>query len=208
MAIAALALFAAMMLVIGAGRRYVQVRRTGDSGNRRSWRPDGSLEWWALAITDVGYLTVGVGAPLADLAGLPPLTVADHPMARGLGVGVAVLGIVLALAAQLSLGASWRIGINEAERTALVTTGAFRVVHNPIFAAVIVTFLGLALMVPNLVALAGVVVTMIGIQVQVRLAEEPYLRRAHGAAYTDYASRVGRFLPGIGRLRPELQPKT
>lgn len=207
MAIAVLALFAAMMLVIGAGRRYIQVRRTGDSGNRRTWRPDGSLEWWALAITDVGYLSVGVGAPLADLAGLPPLAAGDHPTVRGLGVGVAVLGIVLALAAQLSLGASWRIGINQAERTDLVTSGAFRVVRNPIFAAVILTFLGLALMVPNPIAVAGVAVTVIGIQVQVRLAEEPYLRRAHGAAYIDYASRVGRFLPGIGRLQPEHQPK-
>lgn len=207
MAIAVLALFAAMMLVIGAGRRYIQVRRTGDSGNRRSWRPDGSLEWWALAVTDVGYLVVGIGAPLADLAGLSPLAVGDHPMVRGVGVGVAVLGIVLALAAQLSLGASWRIGIDQAERTDLVTTGAFRVMRNPIFAAVILTFVGLALMMPNPIAVAGVAVTVIGIQVQVRLAEEPYLRRAHGAAYIDYASRVGRFLPGIGRLQPEHQSK-
>ncbi|WP_240749083.1 methyltransferase family protein [Mycobacterium paragordonae] len=55
-------------------------------------------------------------------------------------------------------------------------------------------------MVPNPVAITGVVITVIGIQVQVRLAEEPYLRRLHGTAYIDYASRVGRFVPGIGRL--------
>jgi protein-S-isoprenylcysteine O-methyltransferase Ste14 len=114
----------------------------------------------------------------------------------------------LALAAQLSLGASWRIGIDEAERTDLVTTGAFGVMRNPIFAAVIVTFLGMALMVPNLVAITGVVMTVIGIQVQVRLAEEPYLRRLHGTAYTAYASRVGRFLPGIGRLHPQREYRT
>lgn len=208
MAIAVLALFVLMMLVIGAGRRAIQLRRTGHSGNRRGWRPDGSLEWWALAAADLGYLSVGVGAPLADLAGLPPLAVLDEPAVRALGVAVAVLGIVLTLAAQLSLGASWRIGIDEAERTDLVTIGAFRVVRNPIFAAVIVTFLGLAAMVPNPVAIAGVVITVIGIQVQVRLAEEPYLRRVHGAVYTDYASRVGRFVPAIGRLQREHQSKT
>lgn len=203
MAIAVLALFAAMMLIIGAVRRAIQLRRTGDSGNRRSLRLDGSLEWWALNTTDLGYLTVGVGAPAADLVGLGPLAAMDQPMVRGLGVGVAVLGIGLALGAQLSLGASWRIGIDETERTDLVTTGAFRVVRNPIFATVILTFVGLALMVPNPVAITGVVVTVIGIEMQVRLAEEPYLRGVHGAAYTDYASRVGRFLPGLGRLQPE-----
>lgn len=208
MAIAVLALFATMMLVIGAIRRHIQLRRTGDSGNRRTWRPDRSLEWWALTGTDLGYLTVGVGAPLADLAGLPPLALLDQPIVHGLGIAIAVLGIVLALAAQLSLGASWRIGIDEAEHTDLVTTGAFRVVRNPIFAAVIVTFLGLALMVPNPVAITGVVITVIGIQLQVRLAEEPYLRRTHGTAYIDYASHVGRFLPGIGRLQPQPEHRT
>lgn len=44
---------------------------------------------------------------------------------------------------------------------------------------------------------------MIGIGVQVRLVEEPYLRRTHGVAYTDYAARVGRFLPRLGRLQPD-----
>lgn len=195
MAIAALAIFAAMMLLDGAVRRHIQLGRTGDSGNRRSWRPDGSLEWWALAVTDLGWLLIGVGAPIADLAGLPPLVVLDQPVVRGLGVAIAVLGLLCGFGAQMSLGDSWRIGVDQTEHTGLVTTGAYRVVRNPIFAAFLVAFLGLALMVPNPVALAGIVITVIGIQVQVRLVEEPYLRRVHGAAYTDYASRVGRFLP-------------
>jgi protein-S-isoprenylcysteine O-methyltransferase Ste14 len=203
MAIAALGLFATMLMVIGVVRRRIQLGRTGDSGNRRTLRPDGSLEWWALIVADLGYLTIGLGAPLADLAGLPRLAILDQPMVQGLGVAVAVLGIILVLIAQLSLGASWRIGIDEAERTDLVTTGVFGVVRNPIFSTVVLAFFGMALMVPNPLAIAGVVITVAGIEVQVRLAEEPYLRRVHGTAYTTYASRVGRFLPGLGRLRPE-----
>lgn len=208
MAIAVLALFAAMMLVMGALRAMIQRRRTGEIGTRRTLRPDGSLEWWALAGTDLGWLTVGVGAPVADLAGISPVTILDHPLVRGVGVAFAVLGMLLAFGAQIAMGASWRTGIDEAERTSLVTTGAFRVVRNPIFAAATVAFVGLALMVPNAVAVAGLVVSVIGIEVQVRLAEEPYLRRVHGAVYTDYTCRVGRFLPGIGRLQPEHQQRT
>ncbi|MDV3131336.1 isoprenylcysteine carboxylmethyltransferase family protein [Mycobacterium sp. 29Ha] len=208
MAIAVLALFAAMMLVMGALRAVIQRRRTGEIGTRRTLRPDGSLQWWALAGTDLGWLTVGVGAPIADLAGMSPLTILDHPLVSGVGVAFAVLGMLLAFGAQMAMGASWRTGIDEAERTSLVTTGAFRVVRNPIFAAATVAFVGLALMVPNAVAVAGLVVSVIGIEVQVRLAEEPYLRRAHGVAYTEYTSRVGRFLPGIGRLQPEHQHRT
>lgn len=205
MASAVLAIFAAMILLDGAVRRHIQLGRTGDNGNRRTWRPDGSLAWWALAMTDLGWLTVGVGAPVADLAGLPRVVVVDQPVVRGLGVGIAVLGVLCGFAAQMSLGDSWRIGVDQTERTGLVTTGAYQVVRNPIFAAFLVAFLGLALMVPNPVAIAGAVVMVIGIQVQVRLVEEPYLRRVHRAAYTDYASRVGRFLPGNGHLQPERQ---
>ena len=207
-AIAVLALFAAMMLVMGALRAMIQRRRTGEIGTRRTLRPDGSLEWWALAATDLGWLTVGVGAPVADLLGMSPLAILDHPAVRGVGVAFAVLGMLLAFAAQLAMGASWRTGIDEAERTALVTTGAFRVVRNPIFTTAILAFLGLALMVPNPVAATGMVIQVIGVELQVRLAEEPYLRRIHGEAYTDYASRVGRFLPGIGRLQPKHQHRT
>ena len=96
MAVAVLALFATCMLVLGAWRRQVQLRRTGDSGNRRAWRPDGSPEWWALAGTDVGYLAVGVGSPLAYFTGLPLFDLMDRPVLRGVGVVLAVLGVVLA----------------------------------------------------------------------------------------------------------------
>lgn len=199
MPILVLVLFAAMMLIVGAGRRWIQLRRTGDSGNRRSWRPDGSLEWWALAVADQGYLLVGAGAPLAFLAGLRPLGVLQHPLVHAAGIAIAVLGIAVTLASQLGLGASWRIGIDETERTALVTSRAFAIVRNPIFTAVILTLTGLGLMVPNPVAVAGLVIAVVGIELQVRRVEEPYLRRVHGRAYTDYTSTVGRFLPGIGR---------
>ncbi|KLO44674.1 hypothetical protein ABW17_08275 [Mycobacterium nebraskense] len=205
MAIAALAIFAAMMLLEGAVRRHLQLGRTGDSGNRRTWRPDGSLEWWALAVTDLGWLLVGVGAPIADLAGMLRLAAANHPVIGGLGVVIAVLGVICGFAAQMSLGDSWRIGVDQTERTGLVTTGAYQVVRNPIFAAFLIAFLGLALMVPNPLAIAGWAIAIIGAESQVRLVEEPYLRRVHCAAYTDYASRVGRFLPGIGRLQPDRQ---
>ena len=203
MAVAALALFVVFILLAGGVRTLIQRRRTGDTGNRRTWAARGSLEWWGLAVADLGYLTVGRGAPVAALAGMQPLAVIDHPVGRGVGVVLVILGIVAAFGAQLALGASWRIGVDQAERTALVTTGPFRLARNPVFTAAASVFLGLALLVPNLVAIAGVAVTLIGIEIQVRLVEEPYLRGVHGAAYTDYASRVGRFLPGVGRLRAD-----
>jgi hypothetical protein len=62
---------------------------------------------------------------------------------------------------------------------------------------------GLAAMTPNAVALTGAVLIALGINMHVRFVEEPYLRSVHGDAYLEYAARVGRFIPGVGRLRIE-----
>jgi protein-S-isoprenylcysteine O-methyltransferase Ste14 len=63
-------------------------------------------------------------------------------------------------------------------------------------------FCGLALIVPNVVALASVVLLVIALELQTRLVEEPYLLNAQGESYAVYAERAGRFLPGVGRLDP------
>jgi protein-S-isoprenylcysteine O-methyltransferase Ste14 len=75
------------------------------------------------------------------------------------------------------------------------------VFRNPIFAAMITTFAGLALMVPNVIALTGLAALLIGVQLQVRVEEEPHPRRLHGEAYGRYTATVGGSLPGIGRHR-------
>lgn len=125
-----------------------------------------------------------------------------------LDVGVLnVAGIVLASAAgltvflaQLGMGASWRIGVDTEERTDLVTSGWFSVIRNPIYTAMILGWFGFALLVPTWLGFAAVVVVAFGLELQVRAVEEPYLTRTHGDEYRSYASRVGRFLPHLGRF--------
>jgi protein-S-isoprenylcysteine O-methyltransferase Ste14 len=43
------------------------------------------------------------------------------------------------------------------------------------------------------------VLFVVALELQVRVVEEPYLRSVHGENFVRYTSRVGRFLPGIGR---------
>ena len=54
------------------------------------------------------------------------------------------------------------------------------------------------LMTPNALALAAWLALIAAVEIQVRLVEEPYLARTHGAAYADSARRTGRFVPGLG----------
>ncbi|WP_433475132.1 methyltransferase family protein [Spirillospora sp. CA-142024] len=198
MATAALIIYVLWAALAFGLRSLLQWRRTGDTGFRGAGLRTGGMQWWA-RIAFVAALLVGAAGPVADLAGLDPLGVLDHPIVRGGGLALAALSVAATLAAQMSMGASWRIGVDETERTALVTTGAFALARNPIFTAMIATAAGLAGMVPNAVSLGGLVLTVAAIQLQVRAVEEPYLRRVHGQDYGRYAADVGRFLPGIGR---------
>jgi protein-S-isoprenylcysteine O-methyltransferase Ste14 len=58
---------------------------------------------------------------------------------------------------------------------------------------------GIVLLVPNAAAAISFAALFIGLEIHVRFVEEPHLLQIHGAAYSDYASRVGRFLPFVGR---------
>jgi protein-S-isoprenylcysteine O-methyltransferase Ste14 len=72
-------------------------------------------------------------------------------------------------------------------------------VRNPIFSAMTVATLGLALLAPNILSWLALAALVAGLEIHVRLVEEPYLTRTHGDDYRRYASRTGRFLPVIGR---------
>ena len=190
-----------LFLVLAFGARTVaQVRRTGDSGFRGvSGRP-GSIEWLAGRLLVVA-LCVGVLAPVLSLLGwVEPVAALDTDLLHLVGVVVFLVGLALTLAAQVQMGVSWRIGVDEDEKTELVEVGLFALVRNPIFSAMMVVSVGLVLMVPSPVAFIGFAALIVALQLQVRVVEEPYLLRVQGQPYASYASRVGRFIPGIGRI--------
>jgi protein-S-isoprenylcysteine O-methyltransferase Ste14 len=202
----ALALFALYLALAFGARTVLQLRRTGSTGFKGiSGRP-GSAEWSG-GVLFVAALGLGLAAPVLDLVGaIEPVVVLDGRVGHALGFVLYGLGLAGTLAAQWAMGRSWRVGVEESEKTEktdLVTTGPFAVVRNLIFSAMIPGFLGLALMVPNVCALAGVLALVVAVELQVRRVEEPYLTRAHGERYLAYASRVGRFAPGVGTIRPK-----
>ena len=195
---AAIGVYGLYLLIAFVARTLIQLRRTGDSGFRGLSGKAGSTEWWAGVLFALALL-VGVAAPVAGLLGMPTISWIDHQAVNIVGLAMAVCGISLTLAAQLRMGDEWRIGVDESEQTFLVTDGLFGLVRNPIFTAMGATGLGLTLMVPNAVAVIGLVALAAALELQVRVVEEPYLRAAHGTAYAHYESMTGRFLPGLGK---------
>ena len=200
MAELALALYALYLMLAFGLRTWLQWRSTGSTGFHGVGGRPGSAEWLA-GVGFVVALVLGASAPVLALLDLvEPLDALDRSGLHVAGVLLALVGIALTLYAQIAMGTSWRIGVDESERTELVTDGPFALVRNPIFSAMIPTALGLTLMVPSVVALIGFAALVVALELQVRVVEEPYLIRAQGASYEHYASRTGRFVPGLGRL--------
>ena len=198
MAITALTLYLIWAVLAFGWRTIEQRRRTGDTGLRLHAEPN-TAQWWA-KIGFVIAMLVGIAAPIAAVAGLDDIPALDATWLHVVGIVVTLAGIVLTLAAQYSMGESWRIGVDPAERTELVTAGAIRYARNPIFTAMLVTATGLAMTIPNIISIIGLLALIAALEIQVRLVEEPYLIDTHGDTYRNYARQVGRFAPGLGHI--------
>ena len=147
-------------------------------------------------------MAAAVFAPILQLVGVvAPLGVLHVAWVQIAGIAGAAAGIAATVYAQLDMGDSWRIGVDRSETTTLVRSGVFGWVRNPIFTAMLVFGLGIALVTPNVVAIVGFVLLVVTIELQVRVVEEPYLLTVHGDAYRDYLAGVGRFVPGVGVTR-------
>jgi protein-S-isoprenylcysteine O-methyltransferase Ste14 len=193
----ALALFLVYLGIAFGLRTWQQLRTTGKTGFHGISGAPGTASWWGGVLFAVA-LVAGFVAPALELAGvIEPLVDAPTVVAI-LGAAVTIAGIVLTWSAQQAMGTSWRIGVLEAERTELVTTGLFAVVRNPIFSCMLLTAAGFVLLLPNALTLTSAVCLFLAIELQVRAVEEPYLLRTHGEAYAAYCGRVGRFVPGLG----------
>jgi protein-S-isoprenylcysteine O-methyltransferase Ste14 len=206
-ALLGLVLFVGCFALCFGVRTLVQVVRYGDTGWRFHRAGGRGMLAQALLVVSIGLLLVGiVAAVVAGEAHEPRGVVALARTGTALGAIAAIVGVVLVvvgvatmLVAQWQMAASWRIGVDEAERTELVTGGLFRWVRNPIYSAMSLVVIGEALLVPNALAAVALVVGLAGLEVQVRGVEEPYLRASHGPTYTSWAATSGRFVPWLGR---------
>lgn len=177
-------------------RTWQHLRATGSTGFRGiSGRP-GSVEWLGGVFFAVG-IALSLAGALGEAAGWVPPLWEPGWATTVLGIVVTLTGIVATYVAQVSMGDSWRIGVQEGERTRLVAEGPFAVVRNPIFSCMLLTAAGLVVLMPNSLSVASFLALLIAIELQVRFVEEPYLLRTHGQQYRDYCSRVGRFMPGL-----------
>jgi protein-S-isoprenylcysteine O-methyltransferase Ste14 len=122
-----------------------------------------------------------------------PIVWLENQIIQTVGIGLLLISLGWTVLAQIQMGNSWRIGIDEERKTALVQSGLFRRSRNPIFLGMIVTLTGVFLTIPNALTLLFLALGFVLIQIQVRLEEE-FLTRIQGEEYAAYHREVRRWL--------------
>ena len=194
----------AMVFISVVVRPWLQRRRYGSSGLLlfRSGRWTQNLRDGALVIV-IALLIGQATLAAAGRHALRPVVAGHAPLHDALQLAGAVLlvgGVALLAAAQLNLGASWRVGIREGEAPGLVTSGLYRYCRHPIYLGLLTALAGYAALLPTALSLVLLAVAYAGARAQAA-AEEAYLERAYGEAFVAYARGAGRFLPWLGRRR-------
>jgi protein-S-isoprenylcysteine O-methyltransferase Ste14 len=145
MALWSLVLYALYLTLAFGGRALLQLRRTGSTGFVGIAGHRGSVEWTA-GILFVAASVLVPATPVLDLAGvLEPIAALEGSMGHALGFLLFCAGLVGTLLAQVWMGASWRVGVDEEEKTELVVRGPFALVRNPIFSAMVPAILACVL---------------------------------------------------------------
>jgi protein-S-isoprenylcysteine O-methyltransferase Ste14 len=109
-----------------------------------------------------------------------------------------VLGAALAVLGAVGLGPALTASPIPRHGASLVTHGVYGVVRNPIYTGLLVGGLGLVAFGASLWHILTWVALLALLAGKARW-EERMLRAQH-PEFDEYAARVGRFLPGIGRL--------
>ncbi len=124
---------------------------------------------------------------------LLPFWYLEHPILIKIGWGLLILSLILVWIAQSQMSNSWRIGIDEKNKTKLVTSGMFSISRNPIFLGIMIANIGLFLVLPNAFTLLIVSLSTISINTQIRLEEE-FLKREFGVEYEKYLKKIRRWI--------------
>jgi protein-S-isoprenylcysteine O-methyltransferase Ste14 len=120
----------------------------------------------------------------------------EKPLFDVAGFLLGIIGLSLCGYAQIIMGNSWRVGIDEERHTDLVTAGLYRFIRNPTYLGLFILCIGVWTIWPTwTIGLFGLVFYLM-LEVQVRYEEE-FLEKTHGETYRLYLQSTKRYVPKI-----------
>jgi protein-S-isoprenylcysteine O-methyltransferase Ste14 len=110
------------------------------------------------------------------------------------GIFLALAGLALCRVAQVTIGRSWRVGIDENAKPGLVTNGIYSLIRNPTYSGMYLMCIGVFLVLPTVLISYWIIGFYLMMEFQVR-CEEEYLERQYGDDFRAYTKRTKRYIP-------------
>lgn len=113
-----------------------------------------------------------------------------------IGFLTGLAGLSICLYAQVKMGSSWRVGIDEKVKTDLITSGLYQYIRNPTYSGLFLLNIGVWLIWPTWTVFLLNFVFVLFLEIQVR-CEEDYLASIHGEKYLEYKKSTKRYIPFV-----------
>ena len=139
------------------------------------------------------YYAIGLAGGIAINA-VNALPLGGRPATAIAGAVLATLGLALTFAGVAAVIRHRTTIVPHHPVATLLTGGAYRLSRNPMYTGLAVAYLGLALLFGSWWPLALWPLVIVAVRQLVIRPEEQYLTQRFGQTYTDYQSRVRRWL--------------
>ncbi len=120
----------------------------------------------------------------------------DNDFVKIFAIVIMVVGLLLNVSFIRTVGKSIKKGVISDEKPQLITTGVYSYIRHPAYLAMILSFVGTFLIIPNIFMLLYLLFAIFGIYGHSR-EEEKSLIKIYGEDYELYKKKAGRFLPKI-----------
>jgi protein-S-isoprenylcysteine O-methyltransferase Ste14 len=139
------------------------------------------------------YYAAGLAGGMAINAALP-LPLGGRPATAITGAALAVAGLALAVAGVSAVVRHHTTIVPHRPVATLLTGGVYRLSRNPMYTGLAILYAGLALLLGSWWPLLLGIIVIIAVRQLVIRPEEQYLTQRFGTAFTDYQTRVRRWL--------------
>jgi len=139
------------------------------------------------------YYAAGLAGGMA-INGAVALPVGGRPATAVAGAVLTALGLALAFSGVAAVIRHRTTIVPHHPVTTLLTGGVYRLSRNPMYTGLAIAYLGLALVFGSWWPLMLWPLVIVAVRLLVIRPEERYLTQRFGQAYTDYQSRVRRWL--------------
>lgn len=106
---------------------------------------------------------------------------------------IGLLSPIILAVSVITMSDSWRQGIDNNQKTSMITNGIYKYSRNPAYVAFDLMYVGCFLLVPSVYLLVLSIIQFILLHLQI-LHEEKLLPKIFGSEYLDYKKRTPRYI--------------